>query len=348
MKATFYDVLIAHAAMYPAMKPEDYVKLAFQSEFGCGHLLTDREAALSYLREEMSQLTADILEPLTVEIGGGFSRLNLRAAIRHLSPEMIFAMLERSAAPTGTKEGFDRKISLIRRSAKLGILPCDGEAVASYAASLGDHLPSHSALYKRLYGASYRVITTEMARLAPMIAMISEAYYKAGRLHIAIDGRAASGKSTAAQVIAELFDATLIHMDDYFLPASRRTPERLAVPGGNVDIERFLEEIAASLHSGYLTHARFDCQKQTLLPPVTEERKDIVIVEGVYALHPELRDLYDLKIFLDVDAETQRLRILARDGDAVWQRYQNDWIPLEEAYFSATDIRLDCDFISFI
>ena len=268
--------------------------------------------------------------------------------MRYLSPELIFAMFERSAFPIGTQEGFDRKISLIRRSAKLGILPCDGDAVAAAAAALGDRLPSHSALYKHLYGASYRVITAEMAHLAPIIAMIADAYQKAGRLYIAIDGRAASGKTTAAKIIAELFDATLIHMDDYFLPASRRTPERLAVPGGNVDIERFFEEIASSLHSGTLTHARFDCQKQMLLPPVTEQRKDIVIVEGVYSLHPEIRDLYDLKIFLDTDAETQRLRILERDGEAVWQRYQSDWIPLEEAYFAATDIRLDCDFNTFL
>ena len=60
---------------------------------------------------------------------------------------------------------------------------------------------------------------------------------------IAIDGRAASGKSTLAQQLGELLDADVIHMDDFFLPPSLRTKERLSEPGGNVHYERFAEEV---------------------------------------------------------------------------------------------------------
>ena len=342
MKTTFYDVLTAHAAMYPAMQPQDYIKLAFQSEFGCGHLLTDRESAYCRLAEEMEKVRPDMLEPLTVDIGG-FSRLNLSAAKRFLSPDLVFRMFERSATGCGSRESYERKLSLIRRAAKLGVIPCDADAVAIAVTEIGNEIPTHSATFKRLYGASYRLVTNEIARLAPAVCLMADARRKTSRLHVAIDGRAASGKTTAAEILADLFDATLIHMDDYFLPAERRTPERLAQPGGNVDLERFTEEITASLLSDTVTHARFDCATQTLLPPVTEERKNILIVEGVYALHPELRDLYDVKLLLDTDPETQRLRICERNGEKLWNRYESEWIPLEEAYFAATDLRLVCD-----
>ena len=39
MNTTFYDILTKHAAMYPEMLPQDWYKLACQSEFGCGLLL---------------------------------------------------------------------------------------------------------------------------------------------------------------------------------------------------------------------------------------------------------------------------------------------------------------------
>ena len=345
MRTTFYDILTAHAAAYPRMQPQDYVKLAFQSEFGVGHLLSDREAAYAYLEKELNATPTDVLEPLTVPIGGGFARLNLAAAKPYLSPALIFKMLERSVTPKGTREGFERKISLIRRSAKLGLLPCDGDAVAREAEALGDALPTHSALYKRLYGASYRLITDELATLAPAICLISDALRKAGKITVGIDGRAASGKTSAAALLAELFDATVISTDDYFLPVERKTPERLAHPGGNLDFERLVSEVALHHRDESIAHARFDCATQTLLPAVTEPRKELLIVEGAYAMREEMRDIYDVKLFFTTDKETQRLRIRLRDGEALLSRYEEEWIPLEEAYISAQTPYALCDLV---
>ena len=87
MRVNFYDVLTAHAAKYPQMEPCDYVKLAYQCEFGCGHLLNDREAAYRTLCEEWGAVRSDVLEPLTVDIGGGYARLNLAAAKHAMSPD---------------------------------------------------------------------------------------------------------------------------------------------------------------------------------------------------------------------------------------------------------------------
>ena len=51
---------------------------------------------------------------------------------------------------------------------------------------------------------------------------------------VAIDGGSAGGKSTMGAALARALDATLVHMDDFFLPGALRTPERLRQPGGNV------------------------------------------------------------------------------------------------------------------
>ncbi|MCL1877401.1 MAG: hypothetical protein FWF80_00945, partial [Defluviitaleaceae bacterium] len=60
---------------------------------------------------------------------------------------------------------------------------------------------------------------------------------------IAIDGRSASGKTTLASELAAQTGASVIHMDDFFLPQDLRTEERLNTPGGNVHHERFASEV---------------------------------------------------------------------------------------------------------
>ncbi|MBE6760366.1 MAG: hypothetical protein E7554_09850, partial [Ruminococcaceae bacterium] len=39
------------------------------------------------------------------------------------------------------------------------------------------------------------------------------------RVVVALDGRSAAGKSTAASLLARELDGEIIHMDDFFLPA---------------------------------------------------------------------------------------------------------------------------------
>ena len=83
-------------------------------------------------------------------------------------------------------------------------------------------------------------------RLLPLLQRIAAEEKRP--LVIAIDGRAASGKTTAAEQLRFILGGSAIHMDDFFLPVSLRTAERFAEPGGNVHYERFCEE--NTLHTG--------------------------------------------------------------------------------------------------
>ncbi|MBO5755306.1 MAG: hypothetical protein J6R89_04530 [Clostridia bacterium] len=154
-------------------------------------------------------------------------------------------------------------------------------------------------------------------------------------LLVAIEGMSGSGKSSAAAYLASCLDCHVFHMDDFFLPLSAKTPERLAVPGGNVDHERFLEEILLPLSRGEaFSYRPFDCARQTLADPIEVLPGPISIVEGVYSMHPSLRALYGMTVFFSVDREEQSRRILARNGAAMHRRFIEEWIPLENAYFA--------------
>ena len=147
---------------------------------------------------------------------------------------------------------------------------------------------------------------------------------------VAIDGGSAGGKSTMGAALA----------------GALRTPERLRQPGGNVHWERVLEQVLEPLKAGRPPeYGVFDCSAMAVTAFRREPVRDVVIVEGAYSLHPALRDAYDLKVFLSVDAPTQRARILARNGEKMLQRFLKQWIPLENAYFEACAVRDCCDII---
>ena len=152
---------------------------------------------------------------------------------------------------------------------------------------------------------------------------------------VAIDGKCTSGKTTLASKLAELYDCNVFHMDDFFLRPEQRTPERFAEVGGNVDYERFLEEVLLSLKSSKtFSYRPFDCSTFTLSDPVIVTPKRLNIIEGTYSHHPYFGNQYDLKILLTIDEETQRRRILDRP-EFLHKRFFEEWIPMENRYFDA-------------
>ena len=152
---------------------------------------------------------------------------------------------------------------------------------------------------------------------------------------VAIDGKCTSGKTTLASQLEAVYDCNVLHMDDFFLRPEQRTPERFAEIGGNVDYERFREEVLLPLKSGKaFTYRPFDCSSFTLAAPVAVTPKRLNIVEGTYSCHPFFDNPYDLTILLTVDEETQRQRILERPA-FLHQRFFEEWIPMENRYFAA-------------
>ena len=191
------------------------------------------------------------------------------------------------------------------------------------------------------------IIKKELERKRPLI--------------LAVDGRCASGKSTFARELSGVCLAEVIHMDDFFLRPQQRTKERLAEAGGNIDRERFLQEVAVLLgeyrkaedvvsekkwnHDTLLTYRRYDCSRQELTDTVQIKRSPLIIVEGAYSCHPCFGDIYDLRVFMDVEDERQRERVKKRNGADMLPRFLEEWIPKENAYFERFCIRENCDYL---
>ena len=175
-----------------------------------------------------------------------------------------------------------------------------------------------------------------------------------GCVVIGIDGSCTSGKSTLAGWLAEQYDCNVFHMDDYFLRPEQRTAERFAEPGGNVDRERFAEEVllplmewkndGEGLRKDNFSYRPYDCSVQCIGDAVTVERKKLNIVEGSYSLHPELEHAYDLKVVLAVNPEVRKERILKRP-EFLHKRFFEEWIPMEQMYFNSSNITERCDMI---
>ncbi|MGN0453507.1 MAG: uridine kinase [Ruminococcus sp.] len=164
-------------------------------------------------------------------------------------------------------------------------------------------------------------------------------------LLIALDGRCASGKTTLALRLAEEINCNVIHMDHFFLRPEQRTKNRLSQPGGNVDYERFAEEVMKPLRQGQAFSYRvFDCKTMGFTDSIQVKPKAVTIVEGTYSCHPALWDYYDIRIFLSVDPKEQIRRIAGRNGEKAAATFRERWIPLEEQYFSAFDINGRCDY----
>ena len=163
---------------------------------------------------------------------------------------------------------------------------------------------------------------------------------------VALDGPCATGKTTLGGVLSQLYQCPLFHMDDFFLPPERKTAQRLAEPGGNVDAERFFAEVLSPLSKGEPVRYRpYRCQSGTLGEEILVPPAPLAVVEGVYSLRPDLQPYYHITCFLDVPWSTRRARLLERGGADVLDRFEKLWIPLEDAYFRAFPIREHCDVV---
>lgn len=173
---------------------------------------------------------------------------------------------------------------------------------------------------------------------------------KKKRFIIAIDGRCASGKTTLAAALAKRYKGTIFHMDDYYLQPYQRTEERYREPGGNVDRERFLEEVLKPLKAGEkeIHYKPFDCTELRIGEGEVLEPETFCIVEGSYSLHPELREYYDYTCFMDIDEKLQFKRLMKRNGLEGVERFMKQWIPLEEEYFNKLSIRECADKLIYV
>ncbi len=109
------EILLWHAGQYPTMQPQDAVKLIYQNEFGCEHLIADPAGMLEYLKREIAENAQRKVERRWDEIGSGLVRLHL-AGLKEQDAEAIFdAMRQTAAQHLGSEDSFQLKLKEMRR-----------------------------------------------------------------------------------------------------------------------------------------------------------------------------------------------------------------------------------------
>lgn len=344
--------LLGQCARYPELRPQDLLKALRQSTFGCGHSPADEAEYLQSFREEAGVSLFAPTSPAIEPLDGDYCRVHLqylrdstlsRKTLFHLS-----ALSARELSDDGRDALADRLACLLSlaEEGKLPFSPGEtNEAVRSWkAAGYPDF--RHSEEFRRAYAPAYRVVRQEYARLLPLLAKIDRLLAEKSRIIVALEGGSAAGKSTAAALLEKIYDCSVFHMDDFFLRPEQRTKARLTEPGGNVDWERFKEEVLSPLTRGEaILYRRYDCHTQTVEAPKPVVPRALNVVEGVYCMRPELAQAYDLSVFLSVSPKLQHIRIEERNDPNTQAMFFVLWIPLENSYFDALDVRSRCDLI---
>lgn len=156
-------ILLAHAARYPLMKPQDAVKLIYQNEFGGGHMISDENACMAFLIREYVSTPQVSGIVLLENIGNNTCRVNLAALnANKIPPEELGQVFIRSAA---TRKGdilsFQRKLSVLEELTQAGAMPFPQNDLCAYLKAYeeaGFPPVSHSDTYRSAYHPAYRVV----------------------------------------------------------------------------------------------------------------------------------------------------------------------------------------------
>lgn len=141
-------------------------------------------------------------------------------------------------------------------------------------------------------------------------------------LVIGIAGGTGSGKSTVADSIFRSLpekNIAVIEQDAYYkdqsnIPFEERKKTNYDHPLA-FDNTLLIKHIKALKNYIQIEKPKYDFSKHTRMTETTTVTpKDIIIVEGIMVLeNPDLRDIMDVKIFVDTDADLRIIRRITRD-----------------------------------
>jgi uridine kinase len=194
-----------------------------------------------------------------------------------------------------------------------------------------------------------------------IIKQIQDLYSKSKPILVAVDGVDGSGKSVFAKNLTQKLDilnkktnyqdwtVVLASTDDFHNPKQTRYCQgRESAKGFYEDSFNYpkLKELLLNPFKsgvGFYKTKYFDCdldfrvesEFQILRP------KTVLIFEGIFSLRPDLREYWDLSIFLDVGFDETLKRNISRDQDLnrlneaeeVERMYKLKYQPGQELYF---------------
>ncbi|ANK59324.1 uridine kinase [Loigolactobacillus backii] len=139
---------------------------------------------------------------------------------------------------------------------------------------------------------------------------------------IGVTGGTASGKTTVSHAIFDHFSKNsvlLLEQDSYYKDQSKMTmAQRRAVNYDHplaFDTDRLIQDLKKLLKRQAIDKPIYDYKVLNRSAEVIhEEPRDVIILEGILILDdPRLRDLMDIKVFVDTDDDVRIIRRIQRD-----------------------------------
>lgn len=171
-------------------------------------------------------------------------------------------------------------------------------------------------------------------------------------LIIGIAGGTGSGKTTVVNKIINSFPAgevAVLPQDSYYkdsshIPVEERSKINFDEPAAiewSLLVEH-IKELKAGHSIEMPTYSYLTCTRQK--ETVKVEPREVVLVEGILVLtDPVLREMLDVKVFVDADADDRLIRVIARDcvergrtPMMVLNRYQDILKPMHEMHITPT------------
>jgi len=155
---------------------------------------------------------------------------------------------------------------------------------------------------------------------------------------VAIDGLPVSGKSTLADRLETQLGARVVYLDDFVRPELEwRGMAQPAFPFPYIRYDTFMETVATLAAGRTARYRRYDWASGRVGEAWTEvDAAGLVVIEGVSALHPDLAQLYHLRLWVESDAATMLDASLAR-GVGAWEREWRELFTPSVALYTASE-----------
>ncbi|MFT3738630.1 MAG: uridine kinase [Breznakibacter sp.] len=171
-------------------------------------------------------------------------------------------------------------------------------------------------------------------------------------LIIGIAGGTGSGKTTVVRKIMERLpkdEVAILPQDSYYkdnggIPLEERQKINFDHPD-SIEFDLLVEHLKMlkrneSIRQPIYSYITCTRSKET----IEVKPRDVIIVEGILVLtHPPLRELMDLKVFVDAEADDRLIRVIQRDisergrtVDKVLVRYEDTVKPMHLQFIEPT------------
>lgn len=157
---------------------------------------------------------------------------------------------------------------------------------------------------------------------------------------VGVDGQGGAGKSTFAEQLVSQLDrpCALVHGDDFYrdMPDVDRV---LLDPVEGVDQyfdwQRLRRQVLDPVHANepWLRYQRYDWDAAAMGDWIEQPMPEVVVVEGVYTLRPQLLDAIDVSVYVLTSNETRLLRQADRGENS--NEWIQRWVAAEDHYVSS-------------